>query len=77
MSNGRDYKKEYDTYHSTNIQKKKRASRNQARALMIRKKGKSALAGKDVHHKDRNAMNNSSGNLSVASKSTNRGNNKG
>jgi hypothetical protein len=72
----RDYKKEYASYHSKPEQKKRRAGRNKARALMIKKKGKKALSGKDVDHKDRNPRNNSSSNLRIQSKKTNRGRNK-
>ncbi|WP_366453636.1 HNH endonuclease [Limnobacter sp.] len=43
---------------------------------MIKKKGKSAVAGKDVDHKDRNPMNNSASNLRVQSPSKNRSRNK-
>jgi len=68
----RDYKKEYRDYHGKPAQKKRRAGRNKARSLMIKKKGKAAVAGKDVHHRDRNTHNNSSSNLSIISKSKNR-----
>ena len=67
----RDYKQEYK-YHSTPSQKKKRASRNSARSLLI-KKGRVKLGdGLDVDHKDTNANNNSSSNLRVQSKGRNR-----
>jgi len=72
----RDYKKEYANYHSKPEQKKRRAGRNKARRLMIKKRGKKALAGKDVDHKDRNPRNNSSKNLRIQSKSKNRSRNK-
>ena len=68
----RDYKKEYRDYHGKPAQKKRRAGRNKARSLMIKRKGKAAVSGKDVHHKDRNTRNNSSNNLSIISKSKNR-----
>jgi len=68
----RDYKREYEQYHSKPDQKKRRAGRNRARRIMtmlIRvKKGD----GKDVHHKDGNPTNNSKKNLRVESKKTNR-----
>ena len=67
---GRDYKSEYKNYHSKPEQKKKRASRNAARAA--RKKGGVAVAGKDVHHKDGNPKNNKRSNLTATSKSKNR-----
>ena len=66
----RDYKSEYKNYHSKPEQKKKRASRNSARAAM--KTGGVAVAGKDVHHKDGNPLNNKRSNLAATSKSKNR-----
>jgi hypothetical protein len=68
----RDYKKEYKNYHSRPEQKKKRASRNSARAAMV-KAGKVRKGdGKDVDHKNGNPRDNSKGNLRVQSKSKNR-----
>ena len=61
----RNYRKEYDNYHSTPEQKKKRSSRNKANRI----KG---VKGKDVDHKDGNPMNNSKNNLTVKDKSNNR-----
>ena len=66
----RDYKSEYKNYHAKPAQKKKRASRNAARAKL--KAGGVAVAGKDVHHKDGNPRNNKRSNLKVTSKSKNR-----
>ena len=66
----RDYKSEYKNYHAKPAQKKKRASRNAARAKL--KAGGVAVAGKDVHHKDGNPRNNKRSNLKVAAKSKNR-----
>jgi hypothetical protein len=76
MSAKRNYRKEYDSYHKRDNQKKRRAGRNKARKLMIDKNGKSALKGKDVHHADRNPTNNTSRNLKIQSKKKNRGDNK-
>ena len=45
----RDYRKEYDNYHSSDKQKKNRAGRNLARRMMKKRVG---IKGKDVHHKD-------------------------
>jgi len=70
----RDYKLEYKNYHSKSKQKKNRAGRNGARAIMKKKLGSSIL-GRDVDHKDRNPTNNSSNNLRLQSKSTNRSRN--
>ena len=72
----RDYAKEYRYYHSRPEQKKRRAARNAARSLMIKKRGKAAVKGKDIDHKDRNPLNNSASNLRIQSKSKNRGRNK-
>lgn len=68
----RDYKQEYRNYHASPEQKKKRASRNAARAEM-EKAGKVRKGdGKDVAHRDNNPKNNSKGNLAVQSKAKNR-----
>ena len=70
----RDYKSEYKNYHSKPDQKKRRAGRNGARAIMKKKLGSSIL-GRDVDHKDRNPKNNNQSNLRLQSKSTNRSRN--
>jgi len=62
----RNYKKEYDNYHSKPEQKLRRAARNAARRSV------DAPKGKDVHHKDNNPMNNDKKNLSVVSQNYNR-----
>ena len=62
----RNYRKEYDNYHASPEQKKKRASRNAAR------NGSSAKSGQDVHHKNGNPLDNRKGNLAVVSPSSNR-----
>ena len=72
----RDYRKEYDEYHKKPEQRRRNDSRKAARRLMVKKHGKAKLAGKDIDHKDRNPKNNSSSNLRIQSKKTNRGNNK-
>ena len=67
-----DYKREYKVSHSSPEEKKKRASRNAARAKM-EKAGKVRKGdGKDVDHKNSNPKDNSKGNLRVQSKSANR-----
>ena len=70
----RDYKSEYNNYHSKPEQKKNRAGRNGARRIMKKKYGNSIL-GRDVDHKDRNPTNNSKSNLRLQSKSSNRSRN--
>lgn len=72
----RDYKKEYESYHKKSEQRARRSSRNKARRLAVKKHGKAALRNKDVDHKDRNPMNNSTSNLRIQSKKENRGRNK-
>jgi hypothetical protein len=68
----RDYKQEYKNQHASPEAKKKRASRNAARAEMM-KAGKVRKGdGKDVDHKNGNANDNSKGNLRVKSASANR-----
>jgi len=68
----RNYKKEYRNYHSSTEQKKNRASRNTARARMIKagvvKKGDK----KDVAHKNGNPKDNRRSNLKVTNRTRNR-----
>lgn len=68
----RDYKREYKVSHSSPEEKKKRASRNAARAKMEKSGRVHKGDGKDVDHKNTNANDNSSGNLRVKSSSANR-----
>lgn len=68
----RNYRQEYDRFHNSPKQKKRRAQRNKARRIMTRLGRVSKGDGKDVDHKSRNTANNSLGNLRVQSKSTNR-----
>jgi hypothetical protein len=63
-------------YNLSKEQTERRSSRNKARRKMIKSVGKSAIAGKDVHHKDGNPKNNSRSNLRVSSVNKNRKNNK-
>ncbi|WP_353620489.1 HNH endonuclease [Spartinivicinus marinus] len=69
----RNYKKEYKEYHSKPEQKKRRAMRNAARRLMIKKGLATKGDGKDVDHKDRNPLNNSVRNLRITNQKKNRG----
>lgn len=71
---GRDYS--YDTeYENRPEQVRNRVKRNRARREMAKKKGKSAIKGKDVDHKKplSKGGSNSSSNLRVTSKKKNRG----
>jgi hypothetical protein len=66
----RDYKKEYESYHASPIQKKRRAQRNAARNKMMKAGHVSKGDGKDVHHK--RGMSNHMSNLAVLPRSVNR-----
>ena len=74
MPSSPNYKRNYKQEASTDspLRKKKRAMRNKARRVALKaglvKKGD----GKDVDHKDGNAMNNKRSNLSVKSAKSNR-----
>jgi len=69
--------KQQRKYNSSPEQKKRRAARNQARAVMKKRGLVRKGDGKDVEHKDKNARNNSNGNLSVRDRSSNRADNRG
>jgi len=68
----RNYKKEYSNYHSKPDQKKKRASRNTARARMVKSGAVKKGDKKDVTHRNGNPKDNKKKNLGVAKRSTNR-----
>lgn len=59
-------------YNSQPEQKKRRAERNHARAIMERKGAVRKGDGKDVDHRNHNTADKSAKNLSVMSKSRNR-----
>lgn len=69
----RNYRREYDTYHGTPEQKKKRAQRNAARAEVEKAVGKLPPT-KEVNHKNRIAKGgtNTKKNLEVVSRARNR-----
>jgi hypothetical protein len=68
----RNYGSEYENYHSSMEQKRKRASRNAARREMERKGRVAKGDGKDVDHKNGNPADNSPSNLRIKAKSSNR-----
>jgi hypothetical protein len=70
----RNYRKEYDNYHSKPEQRANRSSRNKARRKLAN--AGYSLKGKDVDHKDGNPRNNSRSNLRIQHPSTNRSRNK-
>ena len=68
----RDYKKEYANYQGKPEQKKRRASRNTARAAMVKANKAKKGDGKDVAHKNGNPKDNRASNLKTQAKSKNR-----
>jgi len=68
----RNYRKEYDNYHSKPEQRKNRSKRVLARRKMEEKGRVHKGDGKDVDHKNGNPKDNSDDNLRVLSKSKNR-----
>ena len=68
----RNYRSEYDNYHSRPEQKKNRASRNAARASMVKAGRAKKGDGKDVAHRNGNPQDNRSSNLVAQPKSKNR-----
>lgn len=68
----RDYAKEYRDYHGTPEQIARRSGRNKARRLVIKKRGKVAVRGKDVDHRDFNPTNNNPSNLRIMARRRNR-----
>lgn len=68
----RNFKKEYRDYHSSSEQKKRRAQRNKARRKAVRKHGKAAMRGKEVHHVGNNRKGKLGNKTRIVSKKTNR-----
>jgi len=69
----RNYKEEYETYHGTEDQKKRRAARNKARRHLESEGRAHKHDGKDVDHKNGNPLDNREDNLRMRSRSANRG----
>jgi hypothetical protein len=69
----RDYKEEYNEYHSRPEQIKRRAARVMARRYKEKNGEARKGDGRDVDHKDGNPMNNKPENLRMRSKHSNRG----
>ena len=69
-------KRDYKTFHGKPEQRAKRVNRVLARRKMIKNGKVSRGDGKDVDHKDGNALNNGDGNLRVRSVRSNRADNK-
>lgn len=72
----RDYKHEYKTFHGKPKERAKRVNRVLARRKYIATGRVSKGDGKDIDHKDGNALNNGAGNLRVRSVKANRADNK-
>jgi hypothetical protein len=68
----RDYRKEYDEYHGSDEQKKRRAERNRARRKATKEGRVKKGDGKEVHHTDANRKGKLDGPTRVVSKKTNR-----
>lgn len=72
MARQRDYDKEYRDHGGTEEQKRRRAARNKARRHLEREGRVHRGDGKEVDHKDFNPENNSSSNIRVVDRETNR-----
>jgi hypothetical protein len=68
----RNFRKEYDEYHASPEQKKRRAARNAARAKAMKAGKVKKGDGREIDHKNFNPRDNSPSNLRVVSKKTNR-----
>ena len=68
----RNYRKEYDNYHSQPEQRERNAARLRARRQMEKWGKVKKFDKKDVHHKDNNPLNNEKDNLAVTTQSWNR-----
>lgn len=68
----RDYAREYRRFQSSKKAKRERAARNKARRQAEREGRVHRGDGKEIDHRDSNPMNNSSSNLRVVGRRTNR-----
>lgn len=68
----RNYKREYEIYHSTLKQKVRRAGRNAGRRKMLKLGKVRKYSNSDVDHRDHNTKNNKLSNLRVLPKWKNR-----
>ena len=68
----RNYRREYDEFHATPEQKKRRAERNRARAKAMKRGVVKKGDGKEVHHTKAKRKGPLKGPTKVVSKSTNR-----
>lgn len=69
----RNYRREYDKFHSSPSAKRDRASRNAARRDAERRGAVRKGDGRDIDHKNGNPRDNRRSNLRVTSRSANRG----
>ena len=72
MTRKRNYRKEYDDYHGTAEQKKRRAQRNKARKKAERSGRVRKGDGKEVHHVGNNRKGKLGNKTRVVSKRSNR-----
>jgi len=68
----RNYKLEYERYHKSPEQKKRRAARNKIRRELLSSGRVRKGSRVDVHHRDGNPENNSLGNITLQDRSKNR-----
>lgn len=72
MPKKRNYREEYDAYHGTAEQKKRRAQRNKARAAAKKRGTVKKGDGKEVHHVGNNRKGKLGSKTKVISKKANR-----
>ena len=72
LTKKRDYKKEYNDYHASDEQKKRRAARNNARRSALKTGAVHKGDNKEIDHKNFNPLDNSAKNKQVLSRKANR-----